>query len=110
MRGAEAVLGLQRVSDGYSKLHFLKDRDGDLPIGSAWGLLFSREEGFRRDPNDEKPRETALDKVRALRVEDPTLTPKQIEELTGYAERTVRQALARLREEESEHLFGEEAA
>jgi AAA domain/Bifunctional DNA primase/polymerase, N-terminal/Primase C terminal 1 (PriCT-1) len=52
VRGAEVVLGLRRVSDGYAKLHFLKDRDGDLPIGAAWGLLFDQEDGFRRDPND----------------------------------------------------------
>jgi hypothetical protein len=52
VRGAEVVLGLRRVSDGYAKLHFLKDRDGDLPIGVAWGLLFDQETGFRRDPND----------------------------------------------------------
>ena len=52
VRGAEVVLGLRRVSDGYAKLHFLKDRDGDLPISTAWGLLFDQEEGFRRDPND----------------------------------------------------------
>ena len=43
VRGAEVVLGLRRVSDGYAKLHFLKDRDGDLPIGTAWGLLFDQE-------------------------------------------------------------------
>ena len=41
VRGAEVVLGLQRVRDGYSQLHFLKDRDGDLPIATAWGLLFA---------------------------------------------------------------------
>jgi hypothetical protein len=52
VRGAEVVLGLQRLRDGYSKLHFLKDRDGDLPIGAAWGLMFDRERGFRRDPKD----------------------------------------------------------
>jgi hypothetical protein len=46
------VLGLRRVNDGYAKLHFLKDRDGDLPIGAAWGLLFDQYEGFRRDPSD----------------------------------------------------------
>lgn len=34
VRGAEVVLGLRRVSDGYAKLHFLKDRDGDLPIAT----------------------------------------------------------------------------
>jgi AAA domain len=52
VRGAEVVLGLRRVNDGYAKLHFLKDRDGDLPIGAAWGLLFDQGEGFRRDPSD----------------------------------------------------------
>ncbi len=52
VRGAEVVLGLRRVSDGYAKLHFLKDRDGDLPIGVAWSLLFDQETGFHRDPND----------------------------------------------------------
>jgi hypothetical protein len=71
VRGAEIVLGIQRVSDGYAKFHFLKDRDGDLPIGAAWGLLFSREEGYRRDPKDGEPRETALDKVRELLAADP---------------------------------------
>ena len=35
-RGAEIVLGLQRVRPGYSRLHFFKDRDGDLPVGTAW--------------------------------------------------------------------------
>jgi hypothetical protein len=57
VRGAEVVLGLRRVSDGYAKLHFLKDRDGDLPISTAWGLLFDQEEGFRRDPSDGVVRE-----------------------------------------------------
>ena len=52
LRGAEIVLGLRRVSDGYSRLHFFKDRDGDLPTGTSWGLLFDREIGYRRDPND----------------------------------------------------------
>ncbi len=109
VRGAEVVLGLQRVSDGYAKLHFLKDRDGDLAIGTAWGLLFDREEGFRRDPKDGEPRETALDKVRELLAADPSLSPKQLEQATGYKERTVRDALKRVRDENETRLFGEDA-
>jgi hypothetical protein len=109
VRGAEVVLGLQRVSDGYAKLHFLKDRDGDLPIGAAWGLLFDREEGFRRDPKDGEPRETALDKVRELLAVDPSLSAKQLEQATGYKERTVRDALKRVRDENETRLFGENA-
>ena len=45
-RGAEVVLGLQRTGPGTSHLSFFKDRDGDLPIGETWELLFDREQGF----------------------------------------------------------------
>ncbi len=101
VRGAEVVLGLQRVSDGYGKLHFLKDRDGDLPIHTSWGLLFDREQGFRRDPNEgRKP--TALDQVRDLLDEDPNLSTAQLVEITGYAERTIRKAVRELSGEEQE--------
>ena len=88
VRGADVVLGLHRVSDGYARLHFLKDRDGDLPIGTSWGLLFSREEGYRRDPNDGKP--STAQRVRELRAERPYLTQAQVAEELGVTERTVR--------------------
>lgn len=101
VRGAEVVLGVQRLSDGYSKLHFLKDRDGDLPIGASWGLLFDREQGFRRDPNDGK-KETARDKVAELVAEDPTLGVDQLVEASGYAKRTVQLALRGLKERDDE--------
>jgi hypothetical protein len=94
--GAEVVLGLQRISNGRSKLHFFKDRDGDLPVGEKWGLLFDREEGFRRDPDDGKPRETAADKVGAALEAEPDLTTEKLVTLTGYAERTVRDALGKI--------------
>ncbi len=51
-RGAEIVLGIERVGHGRGRLRFLKDREGDLEVGEAWQLLFNKEEGFRRDPND----------------------------------------------------------
>ena len=76
LRGAEVVLGLQRVSDGYSRLHFLKDRDGDLPIGESWGLLFDREQGFRRDPDDGTQKPTAKDQIRELLMEAPGHTDR----------------------------------
>jgi hypothetical protein len=52
-RGAEVVLGLRRVSNGYAELHFFKDRDGDLEIGHKWGLLYDAEHGFRRAAEDD---------------------------------------------------------
>jgi hypothetical protein len=65
VRGAEIVLGLRRVSDGLSRLHFLKDRDGDLPIGDKWELLFDRDQGYRRK-QDEAERDVGGDVVAFL--------------------------------------------
>ncbi|MGH3032120.1 MAG: AAA family ATPase [Gaiellaceae bacterium] len=101
--GTEVALGLERPRPGYSRLHFLKDRDGDLPVGERWGLLFDRESGFRRDPEDGKPRETTAGKVRELLEADPGITTEALLEATGRAERTVRSAL---REVEAESTGG----
>jgi len=95
LRGAEVIVGVQRVSDGYSRLHFLKDRDGDLPVPAAWGLLFDQEAGYRRDPKDGTSEPTCKERVRALLV-DSDYTVEQLAELTGNAERTVKRALAEL--------------
>lgn len=93
LRGAEIVLGLQRTRPGAARLHIFKDRDGDLPAGEAWGLLFDRDQGFRRDPED-GVRVTAPEKVRDLLEADPGMTSEQA--ATGYKERTVRDALRAL--------------
>jgi hypothetical protein len=87
VRGAEVVLGLQRLRDGYSKLHFLKDRDGDLPIGAAWGLFFDREQGFRRDPADGKP--STAERLRELRETDPEMTQQQAADALQLSVRTI---------------------
>jgi AAA domain len=96
LRGAEVIVGLQRVRVGYARLHFFKDRDGDLPVGERWGLLFDREQGYRRDPDDEKPQQNATGRVRELLEAQPGMTQRQLIEATGYAERTVRKALREL--------------
>jgi hypothetical protein len=96
VRGAEVVIGLQRLAPGLSRLHFLKDRDGDLPLAERWGLLFSREDGYRRDPKDGEPKENASDKVREALEVEPGLTQEQLKRRTGYAERTIRGALKTL--------------
>jgi AAA domain-containing protein len=43
VRGAEVVLGLRRASNGCAELHFFKDREGDLPVGDKWTLVFDAE-------------------------------------------------------------------
>ena len=66
VRGAEIIVAIERVSDGYSRLRFLKDRAGRLPVGDAWGLLFDRESGYRRDPNDGKARDIRAELLSVL--------------------------------------------
>jgi hypothetical protein len=53
VRGAEVVVAIERLSHGYARLRVLKDRDGDLPVGDAWPLVFTRGEGFRLEPKEE---------------------------------------------------------
>jgi hypothetical protein len=53
-RGAEVVLGLERLSHGSARLRILKDRDGDLPVGEAFPLIFERGHGFCLDPKEEQ--------------------------------------------------------
>lgn len=93
VRGAEVVLGLQRMRDGYSRLHYLKDRDGDLPIGATWGLLFDREQGFRRDPDDGKQKPTVAELVHDLLEQTPWMTKDQLIEATDASKSTVEKAL-----------------
>jgi AAA domain len=93
MRGAEIILGLQFVRDGYSRLHFFKDRDGGLPTRTTWGLLFDRDSGYSRDPDDEKPKQTARQVIEELVVQQPDITTAQIIAVSGYKERTVQNAL-----------------
>jgi hypothetical protein len=93
LRGAEIILGLQFVRDGYSRLHYFKDRDGGLPVGKAWGLLFDHDSGYRRDPDDENPKQTAAEQVRELLEGQPDMTETQLVTATGFTERTIRRAL-----------------
>ncbi len=111
VRGAEVVLGLQRVSDGYARLHFLKDRDGDLPISTAWGLLFNREEGFRRDPDDGKTRDIRAELLEALADSEwrtvTELRRKEEDGGIGADPKTIRPVLDALTDEEQlEYCIG----
>jgi AAA domain/Toprim-like len=98
LRGADVVIGLRRVGPGYSRVYFFKDRDGDLPVGESWGLLFDRESGFRRDPNDGKAKPTAKDRVHDL-LEERDMTIQELVAETGYSDRTIRDAVKALKSE-----------
>ncbi len=102
-RGAEVVIGLRRLNDGYSHLYWFKDRDGDLEIGDKWGLMFDRANGFRRDPNDGVA--SAIDRLRDLFEDNPDArkwSVRQLEEDLDIAKSTVQRHLKTLEKEDNE--------
>jgi hypothetical protein len=108
-RGAEVVLGLRRLAPGYARIYFLKDRDGDLPVGESWGLLFDREAGYRRDPNDgKKPK--AANRIRELLEEEADLGVEQLAAAAKVSDRTVRRVLKELEAEKQSELELQEPA
>jgi hypothetical protein len=57
------------VRTGTTLTFFFKDRDGgdDLPVrGEPWGLLFDKEDGFRRDPAETAPPRDLEQEIRDL--------------------------------------------
>lgn len=66
-RGAETVFGIERLAHGYARLRYLKDREGELPIGEHVSLLFDKERGFRLDPRDEQTDEAIEELVLATK-------------------------------------------
>jgi len=103
VRGAEIIVAIERVSDGYSRLRFLKDRAGRLPVDDAWGLLFDRETGYRRDPNDGKTRDIRAELLEALADTEwrtvGELRRKQQDGCIGADPKTIRPVLDALTEE-----------
>lgn len=49
-RGAEIVIAVERMGHGYARLRYLKDRDGELPVGDSLGMLYTKADGFHIDP------------------------------------------------------------
>jgi len=65
-RGAEVVLGIEKVAHGMARLRWLKDREGDLEVGEAYHLLFVKGEGFKRDPKDLEPPKDYVELIREV--------------------------------------------
>jgi hypothetical protein len=92
-RGAEIVLGIERLSHGQARLRYLKDREGDLPVGDAIDLLYSHEEGFtvKEGPSSESIEGSIL------AVEDSGwLTAKEWRVLIGFGMNETKRVLERL--------------
>lgn len=61
LRNAEVVMGIERVKKGEARLHWWKDRDGDLdvPLSGYWTLSFDRKHLFQWAPEMDEEREAA---------------------------------------------------
>ena len=105
VRGAEVVIGVEMLSRlpesgagfGKSRLHWWKDRDGDLPVGQKWQLSFRPEVGYSIDESVVKTTMGALTECLARSWPDP-LTVRDIAERIGRSERTVERKIRELRQ------------
>ena len=98
VRGAEIVVGLQRIANGVGRLHFLKARDGDLPVGEHRELLFTREDGFWLKPEHDVDAEIAelRPKIVDFVSRHPGCSQRRVEEGVGGKAAHVRAALRAL--------------
>jgi hypothetical protein len=94
VRGAEVVIAIERLSHGYARLRILKDRDGDLPVGEPWPLIFTRGEGFKLDPKEEKTAEQLEQRI--LGDEGAWCTVKEWAADLGIRERRAKEVLEQL--------------
>jgi KaiC/GvpD/RAD55 family RecA-like ATPase len=100
VRGAEVVIGLERLSHGYARLRILKDRDGDLSVGDVWPLIFTRGEGFKLDPKEDKTAEQLETHIAADRSGEWRTVKEWAAEL-GIREGRARKLLERLAESQA---------
>jgi hypothetical protein len=92
-RGAEVVLGVERLAHGFARLRVLKDRDGDLAVGEAISLTYSKDGGFRvKDEPDPEAR------ARELGADGTWRTAKEWASLLGVGERKAKPLLESLME------------
>jgi hypothetical protein len=96
VRGAEVVLGLQRPGMGRAELHYIKDREGQLPVGTYWKLLFDRESGYTLDPAAGIRELSAKELVALALRSGQRKTYRQLAEETQKSETAVRNALKAL--------------
>jgi hypothetical protein len=95
-RGAEVVLGLELLRPGYSRLHVLKHRRGELATGERWGLIYDREDGYRRDPAETDAAETTVEQVRQALRTTPDLDLDALRDVTKSSISSIRSALREL--------------
>jgi hypothetical protein len=97
-RGAEAVVGIERLTYGYARLRYLKHRDEDWPIGEAVGLIYDRERGFQPDPREQLEQEELDRRLLALAIDGEWRTLKEWFKALEIGEARAREMLDRFTE------------
>jgi hypothetical protein len=77
-RNASVILGVQIIAFGKSRLHFFKDRFGELPVKDHWILNFHKTTGYSVEgrsmtevsERDGKVAETMIDAGRPLKMRE----------------------------------------
>jgi hypothetical protein len=86
VRGAEVVIAIERLSHGCARLRYLKDRDGELPVGESVALLFSPGDGFRLDPRETESQEQLEESARETGADGEWRTSKEWSKALGVGE------------------------
>jgi hypothetical protein len=94
-RGAEVVLGIERIVHGFARLRVLKDRDGDLIVGEAVSLTYSKDAGFQL-----KLEEDLEAKAHDVGVDGAWRTASEWATMLGCREKRAKDLLERLVEAE----------
>jgi len=97
-RNASVILGIQIIAFGKSRLHFFKDRFGELPVKDHWVLNFHKMTGFSVEgrsmtevsERDGKVAQTMLEAGRPLKM-------REIAERVGITNAQVAKSLEALR-------------
>jgi hypothetical protein len=98
-RGAEVVLAIERGNPGYARLRVLKDRDGDLEVGKAVGLIFNREDGFQLDPREHIEQAELDHRTLEFSGDGKWRTASEFRKKLGVALERVKETLDRLTED-----------
>lgn len=95
-RGAEVVIGIEKVRHGAARLRFLKDREGDVEVGEAWNLVYTKQDGFSRDPKDFDPPKDYRGLILEALEDGDWHTIRNLMEATRSADGSLRPALKEL--------------
>lgn len=93
-RGAEVVIGLERLSHGTARLRFLKDREGDLPVGDHLELNYSHEDGFTID--EKRSSSESIEGAILAVKQSGWMTVKEWGKTIGFREGETKRVLERL--------------